>query len=312
MLDRVVRVSAITLHTARSAGPQGASLMDVLAAARREFLPERAKGVPLHTGATVLGSALLKLLDAHLIQITVTVDGKAVQVEELQLQPIRAPGLRSEELLPPKLAAEFDAAYNFACRLRGHEHQTAIGLTAHFFKIQEALGLSLTEMISKKQSSLFVTPVFPKPQVTKQFDVFAIMPFAQEFGVVYEQAIKPACLSLFLRVGRGDNIFGATHVINDIWSAIYTSNCIIADCTSKNPNVFYELGIAHTLGKNVVLLTRKEGDIPFDLRHWRYITYELTQSGLSSLRATLQDVLQRVEGLAPSEQTLSHSTADAR
>jgi hypothetical protein len=39
----------------------------------------------------------------------------------------------------------------------------------------------------------------------------------------------------------------------DVWNSIYSSSIIIADCTGRNPNVFYELGIAHTLGKPVIL-----------------------------------------------------------
>jgi hypothetical protein len=289
MLDRVLRVSAITLHSARRAGPEGTPLKDVLTAARREFLPEGSDRVPEHTGATVLGLALVKLLDAHLIQILV--NGEMLKVGSVP-PPEPTSGLRSEQLLPvsPKTAADFEAGYGFARSLRGREHHTVIKLTEEFFKVQEALGLSLSELISRLPSSLFITPVFPQPG-PKHFDVFAIMPFSKPFDAVYEEAIKPACLSITLRVGRGDDIFGATHVINDIWSAIYGADDVIADCTSKNPNVFYELGMAHTLGKKVILIARTEEDIPFDLRHWRYITYEVTENGLDKLRVTLESLL---------------------
>src|SRR5258708_3143105 len=113
MLDRVLRISAIALHTARSSGPKDAPLMEVLAAAGHEFLPERAEGVPVHTGATILGLAFLKLIYAHLIQVTV--NGNALQVGQ---EPVERPpgGLRSEELLSvsPKIAADFRAGYAFA------------------------------------------------------------------------------------------------------------------------------------------------------------------------------------------------------
>ena len=48
---------------------------------------------------------------------------------------------------------------------------------------------------------------------------------------------------------------------------------MIADCTGRNPNVFYEIGIAHTLGRDVILITQNEADVPFDLRHLRYVQY---------------------------------------
>jgi hypothetical protein len=62
---------------------------------------------------------------------------------------------------------------------------------------------------------------------------------------------------------------------------------VVADLTTKNPNVFYELGLAHTLGHEVVLLTQNMDEIPFDLRHLRCHDYTPDTSGLSVLRQKL-------------------------
>jgi hypothetical protein len=51
---------------------------------------------------------------------------------------------------------------------------------------------------------------------------------------------------------------------------------VVAELTTKNPNVFYELGLAHALEKPVVLVSSNEGDVPFDLKHIRVIYYDLT------------------------------------
>ena len=59
--------------------------------------------------------------------------------------------------------------------------------------------------------------------------------------------------------------------MHDILELISTSKVIICDLSGKNPNVFYEAGIAHTLGKEVILITQHESDVPFDLRPLRYI-----------------------------------------
>jgi len=61
----------------------------------------------------------------------------------------------------------------------------------------------------------------------------------------------------------------------------------MADVTGKNPNVFYELGIAHTVGKDAIILTQSEDDIPFDLRHLRHLTYVDNQEGWRALKANL-------------------------
>nr|WED67880.1 hypothetical protein PJ912_16450 [Pectobacterium colocasium] len=53
--------------------------------------------------------------------------------------------------------------------------------------------------------------------------------------------------------------------------------------SDKNPNVFYEAGIAHALGKEVILLARHIGDVPFDLRHLRIITYLNNGEGIANM-----------------------------
>jgi hypothetical protein len=79
--------------------------------------------------------------------------------------------------------------------------------------------------------------------------------------------------------------------MQDIWNAIAASKIIIADCTGKNPNVFYEIGIAHTLGRPVILITQNPEDVPFDVRHFRYIRYELTPRGMKAFEKTLEATL---------------------
>ena len=77
-------------------------------------------------------------------------------------------------------------------------------------------------------------------------------------------------------------------MIRDIWRAIGAAQFIIADVTGRNPNVFYELGIAHTLGKDVILITQDSGDIPFDLTHLRHIQYDYTPRGMKSFEEKLR------------------------
>jgi hypothetical protein len=50
---------------------------------------------------------------------------------------------------------------------------------------------------------------------------------------------------------------------------------LIAELTSRNANVFYELGLAHALKKPVVLVSSNEADVPFDLHHIRVIYYDV-------------------------------------
>jgi len=55
-------------------------------------------------------------------------------------------------------------------------------------------------------------------------------------------------------------------IMQQIWVYILNARVLIAELTGKNPNVFYELGLAHAQGKDVILLTQSINDVPFDLR----------------------------------------------
>ena len=79
------------------------------------------------------------------------------------------------------------------------------------------------------------------------------------------------------------NLYGNKPIIQDIWSAINRAEIIVAELSGRNPNVFYEVGICHTLGKEVILLAQDIEDIPFDLRYLRVILYEPTYRGCKQL-----------------------------
>jgi hypothetical protein len=80
----------------------------------------------------------------------------------------------------------------------------------------------------------------------------------------------------------------------------------IADCTGRNPNVMYELGIAHTLGKPVFMLSQSTDDLPFDIQSRRVIIYKDNAAGLK----TLQSELRRVIGLLISDTGTSPAVDD--
>jgi hypothetical protein len=114
-----------------------------------------------------------------------------------------------------------------------------------------------------------------------------MMPFDPRFDAVYETLQRAAEIA-GLRCRRADDIWENPLVIQDVVSLIDRSNVVICDCTGRNPNVFYEIGIAHTLGREVILITQAEADIPFDLRHLRYVRYLNNGEGLTALSTALQ------------------------
>lgn len=143
-----------------------------------------------------------------------------------------------------------------------------------------------------------VKPIFGEPQYFQDLpDVFVLMPFRDELKPVYEDHILRVTQHLGLICRRGDDFFRTRAVIDDLWSAIYYSKACIADCTGKNPNVFYELGMAHTLGRPTILITQSIDDIPFDIRHIRHILYQLTPRGMHQFEDDLLKALQSIFGI---------------
>lgn len=104
---------------------------------------------------------------------------------------------------------------------------------------------------------------------------FVMMPFAAPHGDYYSKVYKPAIEKAGLRPVRADTeIFGTGKIMDQIWSGIHSAKVLVAELTTRNPNVFYELGLAHALEKPVVLVSGNESDVPFDLKHIRVIYYD--------------------------------------
>jgi len=95
---------------------------------------------------------------------------------------------------------------------------------------------------------------------------FILMPFGAEFNIVFD-TIEEALKGLMICTRADDLKIGAP-ILERILRGISTADLIIADLTHRNANVFYELGLAHTRTKNVLLLTRNIEDLPFDLKNF--------------------------------------------
>jgi hypothetical protein len=170
-------------------------------------------------------------------------------------------------------------------------------ISERWMEIQSKLGISLKAIAQFSEGSMLVKPFFGPPDEANVTDVFVMMPFRRELQPVYEDHVSVVANSLKLKVRRADDFFGAHSIMKDIWNAIIGSKICIADCTGRNPNVFYEIGIAHTVGRPVVLIAQKAEDVPFDLRHVRYVLYELTPRGMKKFEETLRSTLVEELGL---------------
>ena len=139
----------------------------------------------------------------------------------------------------------------------------------------------------------FAPNVFSIPDGEVEDDLVAVMmPFAGFDGVY--SAIKSACVDARLRCLRADDIWDHSAIIQDIFSLIYRAKIVVVDFSHKNPNVMYETGIAHTLGKTVVPIAQNIHDIPSDMVHHRALIYLNNGEGLKTLASQLTNKLRTI------------------
>lgn len=103
--------------------------------------------------------------------------------------------------------------------------------------------------------------------------VFVLMPFHKDFDDIYHLGIKAACDDAGAYCERVDEQIYEETILQQIHVQISKADIIVADMSGQNPNVFYETGYAHALGKKVILLTQATENIPFDLKHYLHIVY---------------------------------------
>lgn len=141
-----------------------------------------------------------------------------------------------------------------------------------------------------------VNPIFGTPAYRiQEQSCFVIGPFAESQSAIYRSIIKPTVTELGLSCHRADELFTNRAIMEDIWRSICSARVIIADLTDRNANVFYELGIAHTLGKETILLSKRDSErIPFDIQGIRQIRFEDSPSGGIELRRQLKATLEAV------------------
>lgn len=103
---------------------------------------------------------------------------------------------------------------------------------------------------------------------------FVIMPFGGWRDNYYQDIYQPAIIKAGLLPKRADDLYRPSNIVKEIWELTKNAKLLLADLTGKNPNVMYELGLAHAIRKPAVLVTENIDDIPFDLRGLRVLDYD--------------------------------------
>jgi hypothetical protein len=147
----------------------------------------------------------------------------------------------------------------------------------------------ITVTPSKAPGELVVVPsVFAIPDHGREMDLVSVMmPFGADFANVF-RTIHIAADRAGFRCQRADDIWESSALIQDVFSLIYRSFVVVVDLSGQNPNVMYEAGIAHTLGRPVIPIANSVEKLPFDLAHHRTLGYLPNGEGLEELTRRLE------------------------
>jgi SIR2-like domain len=174
-------------------------------------------------------------------------------------------------------------------------------LAAMFHSIQLSLDKRAGSTLRERRpdafeeiESLVVEKAFDKPDPIPILEgsshlCFVMMPFGDPFDTTYYEAIVPAVSATGLRVARADELARPGMIVEQIRTAIQQARVCVADITGSNPNVMYEVGMAQSIGKPIVLISQHAPEIPFDIAAFRVIIYDLDH--LENLNSSLRDYL---------------------
>jgi nucleoside 2-deoxyribosyltransferase len=122
------------------------------------------------------------------------------------------------------------------------------------------------------------------------------MQFAEPYDTFYRDVIQQQARDAGFDVTRIDAKAGPGFIFQDIKREIEQSEVVIAEITPANPNVFYELGYAHALGKPTILLAQKGAELPFNIRSFRVVFYSDTIGGKGEIERNLRKHLDAISG----------------
>jgi hypothetical protein len=136
--------------------------------------------------------------------------------------------------------------------------------------------------------------------------VFMIMPFEDAFFEIFEMLRREFEDEFdFSHAGEEDN---QHNILKDIIQPIYEADIIVADLTGLNPNVLYELAVAHTFNKKTIVITQDDlGQLPFDLKQYRAKNYSTHFKKFAEL---LEDMKRNLLGAVSGDVVYSNPVKD--
>jgi len=233
------------------------------------------KGIPEHSIHVPFD--VLILLDNQNVYISISLSNVSPEGAKLYFEDFR----NLKELTEESVITLSREKYNFK--------------TPHVFSFDKDILAVRHEILS----------VFRKYEgVLDQNKCFVLMPFSKKMDEVYDQiiAVFDELKEQRLSCLRADKSTKPEVITEYIWQQINESYFLIADLTGRNPNVYYEVGLAHSLGKPVIMITQ-EPAVPFDLRNIRCLRYSLKDNSSrdhfrKSLKAAILELVELLDTLS--------------
>ncbi|MFH0814367.1 MAG: sigma 54-interacting transcriptional regulator [Pseudomonadota bacterium] len=170
-------------------------------------------------------------------------------------------------------------------------------------QLRNELSHTRRELTDIRRNAIPADPIWQGRWISMEQDYcFVLMPFSEshDLQIVYKEHVKPVIEGRCgLRCERADDINDISGIMQSVWESINKARVIIADLTDRNSNVFYELGIAHTLGKPVIMITQSMDYVPFDLRHLRCIVYDFKPGRIERFQESLEKTIRTVLSSSP-------------
>lgn len=181
------------------------------------------------------------------------------------------------------------------------------GFSNDAFSVSKTTGIELLRFEDLKQRAGIRVPGVKYPRTTEMIvkekeqqiaekkerspSVFVIMPFSKDLDDVYYFGILETARALNCTCERADQIEYVGIVLEKIYDMISNSRIIIAEVSSQNPNVYYEVGYAHALNKPVIFITKDMSTAPFDLRGFNHVIYNNIRELRPKLKRRLEAIL---------------------
>lgn len=132
---------------------------------------------------------------------------------------------------------------------------------------------------------------------------FVIMPFSttescseEEWNYIFENVLKPSIEGAGLHYICRRSVATRGNIVGAILRDLNDSHVVLADLTDRNANVFYELGVRHTLKDRSILIAQRQEDIPFDLQAYAYHVYGWrTREGIEALAQRMKQLLLEID-----------------